>query len=161
MVIAADGGSWTCSLPHLHSSSSVFSTFISFYFVWISISATFKHFYFLVISYSVSSALIPVVSVTLWVLLTALRYPDCYWLGQPWAAHLGLNLYQQPLFPLVMLLQLQYKFLKLFSNTVYDPSSKLFMFPFTKLSRSSPQASLLYSSRLAVSLSQFIVVPTT
>lgn len=150
----------SCSLPHLHSSSSTFSTFISFDCLWVSILANPRYFYFLAISYSVSSALIPVVSVILWVFLTALRYPDCYWLGWTWAAHLRVNLYQQLFFPLVMLLQLQYKFLEIFYNTVYDPLSKLFRFPFTKLSKSSPQATLPYSYGLTVSPSQFIVFPT-
>lgn len=151
-------GSWSLPCLHIRSSSSTFSIFLSFCCLWVSISATFRYFwgaiswyYFFIFNSSCFCYIV--------ICASSPRYQDCYWLGQPWAADARLNTYQQLPFPPVMLLQLWYKFLEVFSNTAYATLSKIFMFTFTKFLTSSPQASLPYSDRLSVSASWFILFP--
>lgn len=82
------------SLSHLFSSSSTFSIVINSSCLWVSI----LHMFLGPPADSVSSALIPVPS--LCSVLAAFEYPHGYWLGQPWAAHLRLNLFQKHFFSL-------------------------------------------------------------
>lgn len=141
----------------LHSSSSTFSIFISFNCLRVSIS-TSRYFF-----------RPPPDSVSLTLILVTLLHCDLCWqlsdiqiasgwasLGLPiWDWHCIRNLFS----PLVMLLQLRYSFLEVFSNRVYAPLPNVFMFTFTKFSKISLEASLPYSDVFAVSASWFIVFP--